>query len=157
MFTTELRSQIRSTILEKATNDPRIASAAITGSAAAGTEDRWSDIDLAFAVADGAELATVLSEWTSYMYEKHSAIHHLDVPSGAWHYRAFLLPGTLQVDLAFVPAAEFRPLAPTFRLVFGSAHEARHSPHPSVASLIGFGWLYALHARSCIARKRLWQ
>jgi hypothetical protein len=157
MFTIEHRALIRSEILEKASHDGRISGAAITGSGAAGTEDRWSDIDLAFALADGVELVPTLNEWTTYMYTEHSAIHHLDVPSGAWLYRVFLLPGTLQVDLAFVPAAEFRPLAPTFRLVFGSAHEARPLPAPSAGDLIGLGWLYALHARSCIARGRLWQ
>jgi hypothetical protein len=69
----------------------------------------------------------------------------------------FLLPGTLQVDLAFVQATEFRPLAHTFRLVFGTANEPRNSPLPKPGGIIGLGWLYALHARSCIARKRLWQ
>jgi hypothetical protein len=69
----------------------------------------------------------------------------------------FLLPGALQVDLAFVQAAEFRPLAPTFRLVFGTANESRDFPPPTPGGIIGLGWLYALHARSCIARIRLWQ
>lgn len=157
MFTIDQRELIRSKILERASDDRSVSAAAVTGSGAAGAEDRWSDIDLAFALADGFELTPALSEWTSYMYTEHSAIHHLDVPSGAWLYRVFLLPGTLQVDLAFVPSSEFRPLAPTFKLVFGSAHEARHFPPPSVGDLIGLGWLYALHARSCIARGRLWQ
>jgi len=157
MFTIEQRALIRSKILKRAANDERISGAAITGSGAAGTEDQWSDIDLAFALADGVELTPTLSDWTTYMYTEHSAIHHLDVPSGAWLYRVFLLPGTLQVDLAFVPASEFRPLAPTFKVVFGSANEARLVPPPSAGNLIGLGWLYALHARSCIARGRLWQ
>jgi hypothetical protein len=157
MFTIEHRGLIRSKILERAANDGRIVAAAITGSGAAGAEDRWSDIDLAFGLADHVELPAVLSEWTAYMYAAHSAIHHLDVPAGAWLYRVFLLPGTLQVDLAFVPAAEFRPLAHTFKLIFGSAHEARPFPPPSAEHLIGLGWLYALHARSCIVRGRLWQ
>jgi hypothetical protein len=148
---------IRSKLLERAETDRHISSAAITGSGAADSEDQWSDIDLAFALADGVELTTALSDWTAYMYHEHLAIHHLDVPSGAWLYRVFLLPGTLQVDLAFVPAAEFRPLASTFKLIFGTANEPKHSPPPSAGSLIGLGWLYAVHARSCIARARLWQ
>ena len=36
------------------------------------------------------------------MYDEHFALHHVDVVSGAWVYRVFLLPSTLQVDLAFV-------------------------------------------------------
>jgi hypothetical protein len=91
------------------------------------------------------------------MYEQHAAVHHLDVNAGVWVYRVFLLTSTLQVDLAFVPAAEFRPLAPTFRLVFGEAEEPQHAEPPPAETIIGMGWLYALHARSCIARGKFWQ
>ncbi len=157
MFTMDQRAFVRSELLERAAGDPRISSAAITGSGAVDAEDQWSDIDLAFALAEGVELMTALSDWTAYMYDEHSAVHHLDVPSGAWLYRVFLLPGTLQVDLAFVPATEFRPLASTFKPVFGPTNEPKHFPPPSAGSLIGLGWLYALHARSSIARARLWQ
>jgi predicted nucleotidyltransferase len=157
MFTPEQRARVRSDLLEYAARDQRLSGAAITGSAAAGNEDKWSDIDLAFGVADPAGLEGVLSDWTSYMYEKHAALHHLDVAAGLWTYRVFLLPGALQVDLAFVQSAEFRPLASTFRLVFGTANEPRDFPSPTPGALIGLGWLYALHARSCLARMRLWQ
>jgi predicted nucleotidyltransferase len=34
-------------------DDPAIAAAALTGSAARGAEDRWSDIDRFFGAADG--------------------------------------------------------------------------------------------------------
>lgn len=91
------------------------------------------------------------------MYHQHLALHHLDVLSGPWVYRVFFLPSTLQVDLAFVPATEFRALAPTFRLMFGSANESRHVPPPPSNDSIGFGWLYAIHARNCIARGKPWQ
>jgi hypothetical protein len=69
----------------------------------------------------------------------------------------FLLASTLQVDLAFAPAAEFGPTAPTFRLLFGTAAQPPPPPPPDAAELIGFGWLYALHARSSMARGRVWQ
>jgi hypothetical protein len=157
MFTTEERARLRSDLLEYAASDRRISGAAITGSAAAGREDRWSDIDLAFGVGNAVELPTVLADWTAHMYHQHAALHHLDVKSGAWIYRVFLLASTLQVDLAFVPATEFRALAPTFRLVSGEASESRHVPPPPPEDIIGLGWLYALHARSCIARRNLWQ
>lgn len=157
MFTPEERDRLRSELLECAANDGRISGAAITGSSAAGREDRWSDIDLAFGVSNAAELPDVLSEWTARMYHQHLALHHLDVKSGSWVYRVFLLPSTLQVDLAFVPATEFRALAPTFRLMFGKANESRYVPPPQPGDLIGLGWLYALHARTCISRRNLWQ
>jgi hypothetical protein len=157
MFTPEERERLRSDLLEHAVGDQRISGAAITGSAAAGCEDRWSDIDLAFGVSDAAEMPNVLADWTAHMHDQHLALHHFDVMSGAWVYRVFFLPSTLQVDLAFVPATEFRALAPTFRLIFGKPNESRHVPPPLPKDIIGFGWLYALHARSCIARGKLWQ
>jgi len=157
MFTVEERARLRSGLLEYAASDPRISGAAITGSAAAEREDRWSDIDLAFGVRDNVELQEVLAGWTAHMYSEHRALHHVDVSAGAWIYRVFLLESTLQVDLAFVPASEFRALAPTFRLVFGEAKEPRHLPPSPAAAIIGFGWLYALHARVSIARGNVWQ
>lgn len=156
MFTPEERGRLRATLLEHASGDDRISGAAITGSAAAGREDDWSDIDLAFGV-DVAAVEDVLRDWSAYMYDRHSAVHHVDVRAGAWIYRVFLLHSTLQVDLAFVDAAEFRPLAPTFNLVFGTANEPRQPPPAPAAELIGMAWLYALHARSSIARGKLWQ
>lgn len=157
MFTAEERARLRSELLECAANDRRISGAAITGSGAEEREDRWSDIDLAFGIVDGVQVADVLSDWTARLYDQHGALHHLDVRSGAWIYRVFLLPGTLQVDLAFVAAAEFRALAPTFRLVSGKANEPQHVPPPATADIIGFGWLYAVHARTSIARRSVWQ
>ena len=157
MFTPDEREGLRSELLERAAKDRRISGAAITGSAADSREDRWSDIDLAFGVRDTAELPNVLSDWTAHMYERHLALHHLDVHAGAWIYRVFLLPNTLQVDLAFVSATEFRAMAPSFRLMSGEAKEPQHAQPPPVAALIGMGWLYALHVRSCIARGKLWQ
>jgi len=157
MYSPQQRAALRSDLLERASADPRISGAAITGSAAAEREDRWSDIDLAFGVADASPLQSVLSDWTAHMYDRRGALHHVDVKAGAWIYRVFFLASTLQVDLAFVPASEFRPLAPTFRLIFGSAKEPAHFPSQPPADLIGMAWLHALHARSCIARGRLWQ
>ena len=157
MFTPEERDRLRSGLLEYAGRDQRISGAAITGSAAAHREDRWSDVDLAFGVRDAAELPNVLSDWTGHMYQQHLALHHVDVRSGGWIYRVFLLPNTLQVDIAFAPATEFRALAPTFRLMFGEANESKHVPPPLPGNIIGLAWLYALHVRSCIARRKLWQ
>jgi len=157
MFTPEERACLRSDILQRAASDRRISGAAITGSAAAGREDVWSDVDLAFGIADESALPSVLVDWTAYMYVQHSAVHHVDVNSGAWTYRVFLLASTLQVDLAFVSADEFRALAPSFHLVYGKAREPRHVPPASPADIIGMAWLYALHARSCIARRKFWQ
>lgn len=158
MFTPAERAGLRAGLLEHAALDPRLSGAAVTGSGAShGGEDRWSDIDLAFGVREAAELPEVLADWTGHLYRHHGALHHLDVTAGAWIYRVFLLPGALQVDLAFAPATEFRALAPTFRLVFGEANTPLYMPPPPQQGLIGMGWLYALHARNCIARSQVWQ
>jgi len=103
-------------------------------------------------VAADAEFSEVLADWTERMYREHAAVHHVDVTRGATLYRVFLLADTLQVDLAFWSAAEFGATAPTFRLLFGTANEPQMSPAPLATELIGMGWLYALHARSSIAR-----
>lgn len=157
MFTIEDRERIRSELLAFARTDPHLTGGAVTGSAAVSAEDRWSDIDLGFGVGEAAAIPQVLASWTSRMYERYEALHHLDVHAGSWIYRVFLLSNTLQVDLAFAPAEDFGARAPTFRLVFGKAAERPHVSPPSAESLIGYAWLYALHARSSLARGRPWQ
>jgi hypothetical protein len=91
------------------------------------------------------------------MYRQFQVAHHFDAISGAWVYRVFLLPNTLQVDLAFAPASEFRAMAASFRLIFGTANEPRQAAPASPENLFGNGWLYALHVRSSLARNKLWQ
>jgi hypothetical protein len=157
VFSLHERAELRDALLSAARRDARITGAALTGSGALGGEDRWSDIDLAFGVGDGVDLAAVVSEWTDAMYGRHGAVHHLDVTAGATLYRVFLLASTLQVDLVFSPASHFGAVAATFRLVFGVAEDLPAAVSPSAGELIGLGWLYALHARSSIARERLWQ
>ncbi len=45
-------------------------------------------------------------------------------------------------------------VGPSFRLLFGEANAPTSPPRPAPETLIGMGWLYALHARSSIARGR---
>src|SRR5215472_8119267 len=155
-YTAQERDKLRADLVAAARADPRIIGAALTGSAATGGEDSWSDIDLMFGLHDAADLPAALADWTGRMYSR-GAVHHLDVPFGGAVYRAFLLQSTLQVDLAFAPAAEFGARAPSFRLIFGAASQLAPVPPPPAEHLIGFAWLHAVHARSCIARRKLWQ
>jgi hypothetical protein len=157
MFTSEERTQLRDALIAAARADARITGAALTGSASVGAEDRWSDIDLAFGVAREADTGRVIADWTDHMYQACGALHHVDVHRGDTLFRVFLLASTLQVDIAFWPAAEFGAVGPTFRLLFGTTNPPRLRPPPAAAALIGMGWLYALHARSSIARGRTWQ
>src|SRR5258705_9956811 len=57
------------------------------------------------------------------------------------------------------PSAQFRPAGPRFRLLFGetAAGESGVSTLPVTGNLFGWGVVYALHARACIERGRLWQ
>ena len=155
-FTVEARDRLKAELLGLAGQDSRISATAITGSAAAGREDRWSDIDLAFGVADQALVADVVTDFSNFM-DTQGALHHHDVRAGRWIYRVFFLPGGLQVDLAFVEQSEFRPLGPAFKLVSGTAKSIQPFPGPSPRDIIGSAWLHALHARTCILRGKLWQ
>lgn len=157
MFSVDDRAALRDALIDDARRDASISGVALTGSSSTGAEDRWSDIDLAFGVASGANRAALIAEWTERMYRDHDAVHHTDVMAGAALFRVFLLRNTLQVDLAFWPESEFGAIAPTFRLVSGTARERPAFPGPSAEPLIGMAWLHALHARSCIARGKLWQ
>ena len=144
-------------MLARAREDARITGGALTGSASIDAEDRWSDIDLAFGLRDVNDRPTVLADYTRYMTEAHGAVDTVDVPSGAWIYRVFLLRNTLQVDLAFAQEDSFGARAPTFRLAFGKAAELSHVQPAPAADLIGLAWLYALHVRSSIKRGKYWQ
>jgi hypothetical protein len=121
MFTVEARDRVRERLLELAEADPGVVAAAVTGSLAVGAGDRWSDVDLALAI-DG-ELPAVLERWTGLLVRDFGALHHWDLPWGSTVFRVFLLPGCLEVDLAFTPAAEFGPRGPSWRTVFGDTVE----------------------------------
>lgn len=157
MYTIEEREELLEKLLVAARADPRISGAALTGSAALGASDRWSDLDLAFGISDPTGLREALAEWTGVMYRDHGALHHVDLQFGGAIYRVFFLASTLQVDLAFFPTEEFGAIQPTFRLLFGTSVELPPTSPKGPAHLIGWGWLYALHARSCIERGKLWQ
>ena len=131
MYTAGERADLRNALLDLARADPRITGAAITGSASVDREDAWSDIDLAFGVRSADEIPAALADLTAHMYARYGALHQVDVLREPWIYRVFILPSTLQVDLAFAPADAFRARARSFRLVFGAAQEPAHVPPPA--------------------------
>jgi predicted nucleotidyltransferase len=110
MFTVDRRQRVREQLIERAREDDRITGVAVTGSAARDAEDRWSDVDLFFGVADGVPVGEVVGEWSAYVYRVLGAVHHFDLEAGPARYRAFLLRELLEVDLGFTPAAEFGPV-----------------------------------------------
>ncbi|WP_158846126.1 nucleotidyltransferase domain-containing protein [Saccharothrix deserti] len=157
MFTRDERERLRAGLVSAAEADPRITGAAVVGSAAVDREDRWSDVDLALCLDADADVDEVVRDWSDRMYRDHDVVHHLDVRRGATLFRVFLLHNTLQVDLSFWAPAEFGATGPAFRLLFGTAADVPKAGPPEALDLVGMGWLYALHARSAIARGRVWQ
>jgi hypothetical protein len=171
VFTVAQRDAVREHLLRLAKQDPRVVAAAAVGSLAADGGDRFSDLDLSFGIADPVPVTEVLNAWTGTLIDQLDAVPLADLQRGPTTYRVFLFPDALQVDLSMTPAAQFRRAGPRFRLLFGqtAAGEAVGSPPPPVAGglflatppvagdLFGWGVIYALHARACIERGRLWQ
>jgi hypothetical protein len=159
VFTVEQRDALRERLLRLAEEDARVVAGAAVGSLAVNGGDRFSDLDLTFGIRDHVLVADVLNDWTRTLIDELDAVHLADLERGPTTYRVFLLPDALQFDLSMTPAARFRPAGPRFRLLFGeTAAGDAEAPKPPVAGdLFGWGVIYALHARACIERGRVWQ
>jgi hypothetical protein len=170
VFTVEQRDALREHLLQLAEKDERVVAGAAVGSLAVDAGDRFSDLDLTFGIADHVSTAEVLDGWTRTLVAEQDAVHLVDLERTPTTYRVFLLPDALQFDLSMTPAAQFRPAGPRFRLLFGeTATGDSEDSTPRVAGnlsipipaiphdLFGWGVIYALHARACIERGRVWQ
>jgi hypothetical protein len=169
VFTVEQRDALRERVRGLAEQDERVVAGAVVGSLAVDGGDRFSDVDLTFGVADHLQVADVLDDWTRTLVDELDAVRLADLERGPTTYRVFLLPDALQLDLSMTPAARFRPAGPRFRLLFGeTAADGPEVPQPDVGTLFiptpavaedifGWGVVYALHARACIERGRVWQ
>jgi hypothetical protein len=159
VFTVEQRDALREHVLALAEQDGRVVAGAAVGSLAVDGGDRFSDLDLTFGIAEHLTVAEVLDDWTRTLIGERDAVHLVDLERGPTTYRVFLFPDALQFDLSMTPATQFRPVGPRFRLLFGeTAAREPILPAPPVADdLFGWGVIYALHARACIERGRIWQ
>jgi hypothetical protein len=157
IFSISDRNRVHDHVLQLAASDARIVAGAVVGSLADDVGDRWSDLDLTFAVADNVPLQDVLTDWTHHIVDEFDAVHLFDLPRGTSIYRVFLLPGCLQFDLSFTPASTFGASGPKFRLLFGAAVDKPYAPSPSAHELFGYAVHHALRARFCIERERFWQ
>jgi hypothetical protein len=170
VFTVGQRDALREHLLRLAKQDRRVVAAAAVGSLAADSGDRFSDLDLTFGIADHVPVAAVLNGWTGTLIDQLDAVHLADLERSPTTYRVLLFPDALQLDLSMTPAAKFGPAGPRFRLLFGATAAGTSQgasppvvgglflPTPPVAGdLFGWGVIYALHARACIERGRLWQ
>src|SRR5689334_766447 len=107
MFTVERRDQVRARVIELARADVRVTAGALTGSTAFVAGDNWSDIDVAFGIADGVALESVLQDWTQRFEQEFGVLDHFDLRAGSWIYRAFLLSDGLEIDVGLAPEADF--------------------------------------------------
>lgn len=157
MFTVKDRERVRARVLELAAGDARVVASAVVGSLALSEGDRWSDLDLTFAVADNFPLAEVLVDWTRTLVLEFDAAQLFDLSSGASIYRVFLLPGCLQFDLSFTPAPQFGATGPKFKLLSGVAVAKPQIQPTDAQELFGYAAHHAVRARTCIERGRYWQ
>lgn len=168
MFTVEQRDALRERVRRLGEGDERVVAGAAVGSLAVeGGGDRYSDVDLTFAVADEVPVLEVLDDWTQTLSDEFDAVQLVDLERGPTIYRVFLLRDLLQLDLSMTPAARFRPAGPRFRLLFGETAPGEGEPRaagdlfintPAVVwDIFGWGVIYALHSRMCIERGRVWQ
>src|SRR5690348_2434640 len=151
MFTVDQRDALRDRVLRLAEEDDRVVAGAAVGSLAVDGGDRFSDLDLTFAVADGVPVTAVLAAWTTTLVDELAAVQLADLEAGPTIYRVFLLPDALQLDLSMTAAAQFRPAGPRFRLLFGETAASPASSHaparagglfiptPAIAGDV-FGW-----------------
>ena len=157
MFTVKDRERVRERILELAAGDARVVGSAVVGSLALSEGDRWSDLDLTFAVADNFPLGEVLADWTRTLVQEFDAVELFDLGAGASIYRVFLLPGCLQFDLSFTPASQFGATGAKFKLLFGTTVEKPQIQPTPAQELFGYAVHHAVRARICIERGRYWQ
>src|SRR3954465_6940577 len=148
MYTVEQRDALRERLLRLAEDDDRVVAGAAVGSLALGGGDRFSDLDLTFAVADGVAVADVLDDWTATLRDEYAAVPLADLERAPTIYRVFLAPDALQFDLSLTPAARFAAAGPRFRLLFGetAGGEARTPEPPAAEDLFGWGVIYGVHA-----------
>jgi hypothetical protein len=157
MFTIADRDRLREHVLGMASSDSRVVAGAVLGSLAHDEGDRWSDLDLMFAVADDVPVAEVLEAWSRTIVREFGAVRLFDLPSGSIIYRVFLLPDCLELDLSFAPASKFGPAGPKVRMLFGEAVEQPDEPPTPAPELFGYAVHHTLHARVAIERVRYWQ
>ena len=157
MFTVEERDRVRNRLVQMSREDPRLVAGALVGSTAAGGGDQWSDLDLTFGLADNAIIDDVVADWTKRLKSQFGAVHLFDLPYLSTMYRVFLLPGNLQVDLSFTPGNKFLARGLRYDLLFGNGLERDQAKPSPPEHVFGLAVVYLLHARACIARRRMWE
>lgn len=157
MYSEAERSDIRRRLVDHARIDSNVTGAALAGSAARDSQDRWSDIDWVLQLHPDADEQVVVADWSRAIADSFGVADTLDAFADGVRYRVFFLRSSLQIDISFWPHDEFRATGPAFRMLYGTPAPATEPPPPDAGTAIGMGWLYAIHARSAVARGRVWQ
>lgn len=155
-FSPDERERIWTDLVAAAEADPEIVGAAAVGSSASG-RDRWSDLDLTLAVADGVPVQEVMLRWTDRLAEEENALFLFDLAAGETLYRVFLFPGALQVDISFSPQHAFGARGPRFELLFGEPIQYPEATNPDTGFLVGYGAHHLIRAHVCLERGKVWQ
>lgn len=157
MYSESEREAIKARLIEHARTDPTITGAALVGSTASGG-DRWSDLDLTFAVSPESSVEAALASWTSWIESEFRAVTLFDLPIPGTIYRVYLFPGALQVDLSFSDQGVFGSRGPRFELIFGEAVEHSYTMiDQSPTDTLGWGVHHLIRANVCIERNLPWQ
>ncbi len=157
MFSAEYRENVREQLIDIARNDAAITAAAVVGSSASGG-DRWSDLDLTFAVADGQSVQTVLARWTDHRSLRNSRQRCFSTSLFSRRSIAsFSFPARCRSICRSRPAAEFGARGPRFQLIFGEAFERPFTLPPSPEQIFGQGVHHAVRAHIYIQRGKLYQ
>ena len=141
MYSIEDRDRAQAFVLGLADDDARVVDGKLVGSLALTGGDRYSDLDLTFSVVDGVPVTDVLEDWSPRIETELRAVRLFDLPAGHSIYRVFLLPGCLQFDLSFTPAAHY---------------DGPRPGQPDRAELLGYAVHHVLRARFSIERGRPW-
>ena len=129
MFSISERDYIRDRVLQLAASDERVVAGAVVGSLAHDAGDRWSDLDLTFAVVDHLPLLDVLEDWTRNLIEEFPQ------PEVEQAHPGIVLESLLGLE-ANLQQLDDRGIALVAFGLKGSL-EIRHEPGPEVCVRLG--------------------
>ena len=156
-FSVEERERVRDRVLALADADERVVAGAVVGSLALTDGDRFSDLDLTFAVADGISVEDVLADWTPRAHGTSSAPFISPTsPRGPRSTASSSSPAACSSISLSRPRTSFGARTPRFRLLFGTAAELPDVQPPPVEELFGHAVHHALRARFSLERGKLW-
>lgn len=164
IFTPRDRETTLTQVIELGEADQRLQAAVLTGSIGSGRADRWSDIDIAFVIADVESCEVVAADWVEQIYRNLPVAHHYETAFGTTLVRGFLMENGLEVDLAFTPGVDFTVWAPVGVIFDRTGHATKAaaspqpwSPTPDWDGEAGFAWHDVLHACLGVIRHKPWQ